>query len=560
MSPLTSWDRMWELFQGALEVPGRTREAWLREQSAGDVALRAKVGGLLAAHGRADRFLERGSGCALPTPAGDDRWPVESGSVFDGRYRIGEKIGEGGFSEVYLARQVEPVRRDVAIKVLRARVDGSVRAWDSGRALERFEGERQTLAALHHPAIATIFDAGVSPDGRPFFVMEHIAVAPITGYCKGKGLGLRQRLELFIETCAAVQYAHHKGVIHRDPKPANVLVTEVDGVPRVKVIDFGIATLVEDASSPEGGATGRRWHGGTPGYMSPEQAQAGDIDTRADVFSLGVVLYELLTGEVPFEVPGHGMSEVVERSRVRDAPDPPPPSARVTSPASHRLRGEPDWIVIKALSRDRADRYSSAAELAADLTRYLDRRPVLAGPATARYHASRFLVRHRFGAAVALAAIGVLITGIILLAVKARTESRLRAQAVQAQELAVREARMSEQTAIFLRQEVITAAAARPEAAGAMLEILQMAESQIDERAAGDPVAEAAIRRNMSDVYAMLKQSDRAIANAERAVELLRANLGSDDRHTFQAINNLGIAYRQAGRPADAAPLVEQSR
>lgn len=563
MKARSDWERMWTIFHAALDREEASRAAYVEAQCAGDPDLRGRVMRLLRAHSRAGSFLERGISLDMTPDAGRTPEPDAAAPAGLGRYHIKDQIGEGGFAEVFLACQTEPVQRDVALKVLRAGVNE--RAGE--RVLERFETERQTLAALQHPGIATIFDAGVSADGRPFFVMEYIAGAAITAYCRDRRLSLRQRLELFMDVCAAVQHAHHKGVIHRDLKPSNVLVLEVDGRPRAKVIDFGIAAVVGGVNGAPGAASrgGARWHGGTPGYMSPEQATAADVDTRADVFSLGVVLYELLAGEAPF-APSRGLTEDLERARAGSEADPVPPSERLTlrertqrdsawAVRARALRPDLDWIVMKALSRDRAGRYGSAAALADDLRRFLEHRPVAAAPVGARYRARKFVRRHWFGVAVAAGAIAAAVAGVVLLGVQARTEGRLRAEAEAARTLAIRDARMSEQTALFLRQEIIAAAAQRPGAGAEVLEVVEAAEALIPDRFKADGLMEAAVRRTLSDIYTLVGKHDRAVKNAERAVDLLTKELGEEDRHTFQAINNLAIAYKRAGRPADAVPL-----
>ncbi|MFM9997259.1 MAG: tetratricopeptide repeat protein [Phycisphaerales bacterium] len=563
-----AWPRMWEVFHGAVEREGESRAAYVAAECGADGGLRARVERLLAAHRRAGTggLLEpaaRPSAFAFGGADGQPPGEGGGGPTRIGNYVIRERIGEGGFAEVFLATQTEPVRRDVAVKLLRSGVG-------AGRVIERFDAERQTLAVLHHPNIATIFDAGVTENGRPYFVMEHIAGRPITRYCDERRLDLRARLGLFMDVCRAVQHAHHKGVIHRDLKPSNVMVTEVDGKPVVKVIDFGIARAIDRAAGPGDAET----LAGTPGYMSPEQAETGDVDTRTDVFSLGVMLYELLTGAPPFDTPGPAaVSATLEHARITRLKDAPPPSARaLTTPPdaarrrrlepralARRLRGDLDAIALRSLARDRALRYASPAELAADLDRWARHRPVSAGPSSWRYRAGKFARRHRVGVGVALAAVAVVVAGVAQLAVTARTEQRLRSEAVGAKDLALRDARLSEQAALFLRQEILAAAAARPGTAAALLEVIESAEARIGERYKDDPLAEAGVRRTLGDVYAMLKRNDRALSNAHRAVELLTRHLGEDDRHTFQAINNLGIAYRQAGRPADAVPLHERS-
>lgn len=311
-----------------------------------------------------------------------------------GRYRIESVLGRGGMGEVYRAEQLEPVRRTVALKLLRAqRLDA--------RHLAYFEVERQLLAQMRHPAIAQIYDAGATAEGFPFFAMEYIEGSPVTRFCEEHALTLRQRIELFIRICEGVQHAHHKGVIHRDLKPGNILVDEIDGRPLPKIIDFGIATVASRAI----GAAGHE-RAGTPEYMSPEQADgdAAAVDTRSDVYSLGVVLYELLTGSRPAAA---GETFLPESTTLRAPSEKlgalPQADAETLArkqglslPGMRRvLRGELDWVVLKAMQHDRAERYAAVAELADDLRRFLEDRPLSAVPASRRYVWSRFVRRHR---------------------------------------------------------------------------------------------------------------------------------------------------------------------
>jgi serine/threonine protein kinase/tetratricopeptide (TPR) repeat protein len=351
-----------------------------------------------------------------------------------GRFRLVEPIGEGGFGRVWVAEQREPVQRRVALKIIRT-------GMDSGEVLMRFEMERQMLAVLDHPSIAKVLDAGVTDGGRPYFAMEHVPGSSITSFCDAGGLRLRERLELFIPACEAVHHAHQKGIIHRDLKPTNILVTLIDGRPLPKVIDFGISKATSAAISQRAMQTEDGRVMGTPEYMSPEQAGGvgTDIDTRSDVYSLGVVLYELLTGTLPFDGQMLRNAGYLGLARIIRETEPPKPSTRLTTlvarqaeqgsgptPAQiaerygadtltlkRELRGDLDWIVMRCLEKDRARRYGSASELALDIRRYLDGKPVEAAPPSQFYRVRKFVRRHR-GTVIAAAAAAVsLVAGVV---------------------------------------------------------------------------------------------------------------------------------------------------
>jgi eukaryotic-like serine/threonine-protein kinase len=326
-----------------------------------------------------------------------------------GPYRLLRPVGEGGMGQVFEAEQTAPIRRKVALKIVK-------QGMDTREFVARFESERQALALMDHPCIAKVFDAGASEQGRPYFVMEFVEGIPITEYCDRHRLNLRERLELFIQVCEGVQHAHQKAIIHRDLKPSNVMVTEIDGKPVPKIIDFGVAKAVDQSLTEMTMQTNLGQLLGTPAYMSPEQADLDvqGIDTRTDVYALGVLLYEILVGERPFtrqDFADISFHEVLRK--IREV-EPPRPSSRLTTMATSldeaardraceppvlrkRLRGDLDWITMKALEKDRARRYDTANALAMDIRRHLRDEPVLAGPPSKAYLARKFVRRHRTG-------------------------------------------------------------------------------------------------------------------------------------------------------------------
>src|ERR1700733_6119769 len=341
------------------------------------------------------------------------------------RYRILRPVGEGGMGTVYLAEQLEPIRRLVALKVVKL-------GMDTGQVLARFPNERQALAMMDHPNIARISDAGATPKGRPFFVMEYIEGVPITQYCDRNRIAIGQRLELFLAVCRAVQHAHQKGVIHRDLKPSNVLVMEQEGMPVPKVIDFGIAKATDQRAVENTLLTQFGQMVGTPEYASPEQAEVtpGDVDESSDVYSLGVILYELLVGAVPYDAASMRQAGLAEMLRIIREEEAPSLSRKLTTMGAEAadiaarrrtdltslrrlVNGDLNSIALKALEKVRERRYSSVTELAADLQRYIEHRPVLASPAGSLYRARKFLRRHRLAALGAAAALAfVLLSGL----------------------------------------------------------------------------------------------------------------------------------------------------
>jgi len=401
------------VFSEALErESGKARADYLDEACGDDECLRLRVEGLLAAYTKAGDFLQTPPFASHATV---EEIPLTEGpGTMIGRYKLLEKIGEGGMAVVHMAEQERPIRRKVALKIIKL-------GMDTRQVIARFEAERQALAVMDHPNIAKVLDAGATETGRPYFVMELVQGVSITEFCDRNSLSTRDRLALFIQVCNAVQHAHQKGIIHRDIKPSNVMVTHHDGKPAPKIIDFGIAKATNQRLTEKTLFTRYAHIIGTPAYMSPEQAELSDldIDTRTDIYSLGVLLYELLTGTTPFSEEELRKAGYIEMQRVIREQEPAKPSTRLTTLgdtltdiAKHRgctpdllrraVRGDLDWIVMKALEKDRSRRYETPNSLASDILRHLEREPVLARGPSATYRLERFLRRHRSQVVLAL--------------------------------------------------------------------------------------------------------------------------------------------------------------
>ncbi len=424
------------MFLAALEKQtAAERKGFLDEACGADAMLRARVQMLLEADARVRGILDR------PGPGGPEQTAAYTsdelpGGVIAGRYKLLESIGEGGMGTVWVAEQLQPVRRKVALKLIKA-------GMDSKSVLARFEAERQALAIMDHPNIAKVLDGGLTETGRPYFVMEYVKGVRITEYCDAARLTVAERLQLFAQVCQAVQHAHQKGIIHRDLKPSNILVAPYDDKPVPKVIDFGLAKAMHQSLTERTLHTAHETVLGTPLYMSPEQAQLNnlDVDTRSDVYSLGVLLYELLTGTTPLEKKRFKEAAWDEVRRLIREEEPPRPSMRLSStstlpslaagrqtdPARLKklVRGELDWIVMKSLEKDRSRRYETANGLAMDVQRYLAGEPVLAAPPSASYRLRKLVRRNKglvLGAAAVVLAIAAGVAAVVLVQARANRE------------------------------------------------------------------------------------------------------------------------------------------
>jgi eukaryotic-like serine/threonine-protein kinase len=424
-------DREVAVFSAARRLPPSQRAAFLDNACAGDAALRQHVEELLRASAEAGGFLQGPAGSS-PEPGGTIRLQgilAEKPSARIGRYKLLQQIGEGGCGVVYMAEQQEPVRRQVALKVIKA-------GMDTKNVIARFEAERQALALMDHPNIAKVLDAGATDAGRPYFVMELVRGIKITDYSDQNHLSTKERLGLFVQVCQAIQHAHQKGIIHRDIKPSNILVTHNDGVPMPKVIDFGIAKATQQPLTDKTLFTAFDQFMGTPSYMSPEQAEmnALGVDRRSDIYSLGVLLYELLTGQTPFgtnELLKAGLEEI---RRIIREDEPARPSTRLSTMTaadlsevakrrreealklSNSVRGELDWIVMKCLEKDRSRRYDTASGLASDVQRHLRNELVLARPPSPLYRLRKLVRRNKLVVVAAGAVLAGLLMGLLLAA------------------------------------------------------------------------------------------------------------------------------------------------
>jgi serine/threonine protein kinase/tetratricopeptide (TPR) repeat protein len=594
------------LFMEIAALPEAERWAALDRLSGGGGALRARVERLLGA-----------------TAATETTMPEEVGSAI-GPYRLLHRIGQGGFGEVWLAEQREPIARRVALKLIKP-------GMDSRAIIARFEQERQALALMDHPNIASVHDAGTTPAGRPYFVMEHVKGTPITEFCDRERLTITQRLRVFVKVCDAVQHAHAKGVIHRDLKPSNVLVSAGEGgEPRPVVIDFGLAKAVAARLTEKTIYTERGQLIGTPEYMSPEQAEMAetDIDTRTDVYALGVILYELLTGTLPFDPKTLRAAGYAEIQRIIREVDPPRPSTRLGSlredgtkiadarraalgELASRFRRELEWIPLRALRKDRTERYRTAAELSDDVCNYLALRPLIAGPESAAYRVRKFARRHQVGVLAGAAVLLALVLGLAGTAwqfTEARQQARRadeRAAAAQAAQKAEK-ARLEELKQVLEFQanmlaQVDPAEAGKrltldvtrklanaldhvdlshsereqrasvfaaewnrvnaTDAARDLIEatILKPAVAAIEQQFNDQPVVAAHLRDVLADRYRGLGLVDAALPLETLALETRRRLLGEEHPDTITSISHMGSLLWVQGRLAHAEPFLREA-
>ncbi len=551
-----------EIFVSAMdkETPEAQAE-FLDEACKGNVKLHARVEALLRSHTAGDDFLSSPAlGCEIMCD--EDRDPEPVGTVID-RYKLVEKIGEGGMAVVYMAEQQEPFRRKVALKIIKL-------GMDTKQVIARFEAERQALAMMDHPNIAKVLDAGATETGRPYFVMELVTGMAITAYCDRNGLSMAERLDLFVRVCDAVQHAHQKGIIHRDIKPSNVMVAHQNGERVPKIIDFGIAKATNQRLTEKTLFTRYAHIIGTPAYMSPEQAEMNDldVDTRSDIYSLGVLLYELLTGTPPFSHEELRKSGYCEMQRIIREQMPSKPSTKLSTlgemlidVAQNRrtqvmalpklVRGDLDWIVMKALEKERTRRYASASALGEDVRRHQRHEPIWAGPPGLWYRSRKFVERHvRLVAGLCVLTVTVFAGLIISMTLYFRAES-----AIGRMDAALLEA---ERTADFLANDLL--ATVYPENAKnsevTVRYILGRASAGVAERFAESPVSEARIREILGLTYQKMGDFEQATPHLERALEIRLTHLDAEDPDTLSSMNNLGHLYWQKGQYEEAEPLL----
>jgi serine/threonine protein kinase len=581
------------------------RELFIRQACGDNAGLAQRVRALLEMH------AQDVSGADAPPRQTADYPPIaERAGSRIGPYRLMEKIGEGGFGLVFVAEQTEPVKRKVALKIIKP-------GMDSAQVIARFEAERQALALMDHPNIARVLDAGTTESGRPYFVMELVRGIPITDYCDQNQLTPRERLELFVSVCNAIQHAHHKGIIHRDVKPSNVLVTSHDGKPMAKVIDFGVAKAIHQHLTEKTIYTNFAQMIGTPLYMSPEQAEMSglDIDTRSDIYSLGVLLYELLTGSTPLEKQRLAQAAYDEIRRVIREEEPPRPSQRLstsdtlpslaanrkTEPArlSRMLRGEIDWIVMKALEKDRTRRYETANGFAMDVQRYLGGEPVLAVPPSAGYRLRKFARKHRAALTTGAAFLFILMCAVAFSTYQAmraliseRRAQEAMVEAVAAQqaqaELAEAERRAKQQAEAaaaaekqakeaaeahvaetkavldFLQNDVLSTARPQGQEGGHGRDVtvrraIEAAMPALEKSFKDQPLIEARLRMTIGSSFAYLGESKLAAEQYEAARARYTRHHGPDHPDTLASTAGLAESYQAAGRTQEALKLREET-
>ncbi len=574
-----------DIFNAALALKASDdRSLYVQQACAGDVARQARIEAMLRLHDREPSYLE--------PPSEDSGTPGEAPLAAElgaqiGQYKLLRKIGEGGMGTVFIAEQNQPVKRTVAVKIIKA-------GMDSRRVIGRFEAERQALALMDHPNIARVLDAGTADSSRPFFVMELVEGIPITKYCDQHRLTPRERLQLFVPVCQAVQHAHQKGIVHRDLKPTNVLVARYDERAVPKIIDFGVAKAIGTGLAERTELTEFGSVIGTLEYMSPEQAEPGqpDIDTRSDIYSLGALLYELLTGTTPLQPKRLHGAALLELLRVVREEEPPTPSSRLStteelpSIAANRhlepkklsglVRGDLDWIVMKCLEKDRTRRYETANGLARDLERFLHDEPVEARSPSAGYRLRKFTRRHRKMLATAAAFVLLLIVGATVStwqAVRATAERDAKEEARQAEAGQRRQAvaekqRADEEAAIakavneFLQHDLLGQADIGNQPAGAernknitVRELLDRAAENVRAKFKGQELTEAAIRLTLGNAYRAIGEYPEAQKHLERSLELRKQKLGAKNPDTLRGASSLADLLRNRGQFSEAEQL-----